>query len=82
MLNFLLHGRLGTWSGPPPSPPSPPSPTHYFLQFSEKIIALGKPQPMLLGYKQIIPATIDKPKSSIMTPRIVYGKNAFCLREC
>jgi hypothetical protein len=31
---------------------------HYFLQFSGKVIALGKPQPMLLGYEQIIPAAI------------------------
>jgi len=55
VLNFLLHERLGTWSVPLP-------PTHYFLQFFGKVIAVGKPQPMLLGYEQIIPATIGETK--------------------
>jgi len=72
VLNFLLHARLGIWSVPLP---------HYFLQFSGKVIALGKPQPMLLGYEQIIPTTIGEAKSSIITPRLVYGENAFCFKE-
>jgi hypothetical protein len=36
--------------------------SHYFLQFSGKIIALGKSQPTLLGDVQIIPATFGEAK--------------------
>lgn len=45
---LLLHGQFSL--------------PHYFLQFFGKVIVLGKPQPMLLGYEQIIPATIGEAK--------------------
>jgi hypothetical protein len=48
----------------------------YFLQFSGKVIALGKPQPMLLGYEQIIPATIGE------TKMLVYDSEASIRGKC
>ena len=60
----------------PGHPPHRRPPTHYFLQFSGKVIALGKPQPMLLGYEQIIPATIDEAK------KLNYDSEASIREKC
>ena len=48
-----------------------PLPADYFLQFSGKVIVRWKSKPMLLGYGQIIAATIGEASSSIVTPRLV-----------